>query len=182
MSDVDRIHGELSSLREIIQHTESLSDVNAFEALGSKTLLLAAASFFEKQVCEAILGCAKDTGTSEIFASFIEKQALERKFHSMFQWEATNINRFLALFGTECKKIMEKEIKESEELSSAMNDFIYINSQRNLLVHNNFAAFNLDTAMDDIWLKFKSAKLLSDWLPMRLTELATKPEVPESVA
>jgi hypothetical protein len=180
MSDVERIRGELLSLREIVGRSKSLSDVNAFESLAAKTLLLAAASFFEKKICEAILACAKNTGTHDIFANFIEKQALERKFHSMFQWEATNINRFLALFGTENKKIMEDEIKVSEQLSSAMNDFIYINSQRNLLVHNNFAAFNLDAAMDDIWLKFGSAKRLSDWLPEKLTELAS--EGPEAIA
>lgn len=180
MSDVERIHEELLSLREIVSGSKSLSDVNAFENLAAKTLLLAAASFFEKSISQTILGCAKQTGTNEIFANFLEKQALERRFHSMFQWEAPNINRFLALFGTETKKAMENEIKDNELLSSAMSDFIYINSQRNLLVHNNFGAFSLDTAMDDIWRKFSSAKHLSDWLPKKLTEVSSG--APEAIA
>ena len=108
----------------------------------------------------------------------MEKQALERKYHTMFKWEAANINYFLARFGAKYKASMEKAIKDNQDLSAATRDFIFINSQRNLLVHGNFASFNLDAGLEDIWTKFTSAKRLSDWLPAKLTELATHVDEP----
>lgn len=48
--------------------------------------------------------------------------------------------KFLSLFGAKYKVNMEGEINASEDLTAAANDFIFINSQRNLLVHNNYAS------------------------------------------
>ncbi len=172
MSDVERVHTELMSLRETIRATESLSDINAFEAFASKALLLAAASYFEKQVCAGILDCARAIFITPPILTFIEKQALERKFHTMFDWKHSNINKFLSLFGSDCKKQVEKLIASDDALTAAMADFIYVNSQRNLLVHNNFASYNLDASLDDIWAKFVSAQRLTDWLPPKLLELS----------
>jgi hypothetical protein len=182
MSDVGRIHDELISLREIVRKADSLSDLNAFEAMASKTLLLAAASHFEKQICDTILRCAIESGTPKLFAAFIDKQGLERKYHSMFQWDKANINRFLSLFGADHKKSMEKALKADDSLSAAVNDFVFIGSQRNLLVHNNYAAYNIDASMDEIWTKFEGAQRLSDWLPGKLMELANTRTEQENVA
>lgn len=49
-------------------------------------------------------------------------------------------------------------------MSKAIQDSIFINSERNRLVHNNFASFSLSSSMDDIWGNFESAKQLPDWL------------------
>ncbi|MGO9486792.1 MAG: HEPN domain-containing protein [Rhodomicrobium sp.] len=174
MSDVERIHGELISLRQIISTSESASDQSAFETMAAKTLLLASASYFERRICDAILEAAKNAGMSEIFVSFLDRQALERNYHSMFDWKAKNINKFLGLFGDKHKKHMEDEIKETEDLAQAVNAFIFINSQRNLLVHNNFASFSLPVVMDEIWTKFQSAKCLLDWFSQKLAMLATQ--------
>ena len=174
MSDVAQISQELCALRQIIAVTNSPSDQSAFEAIASKSLLLASASYFERQVCGAIERAARDAGTCDLMVNFISKQALERKYHVMFDWDKRNINKFLSLFGPDYKTKMESEIKESEVLSKAMNDFIFINSQRNLLVHNNYASFALETAMDELWVKFESGKRLSDWLPLKLANSLPK--------
>lgn len=174
MSDVTRIYQELCSLRQIVANTNSPSDQSAFEAMASKSLLLASASYFERQICDAIERVARGAGTCDLMVNFINRQALERKYNAMFDWNGKNINKFLSLFGPGYKAKMEKEIKDSEALSLAVNDFIFINSQRNLLVHNNYASFALDSAMDELWAKFESGKHLSDWLPERLAELAAE--------
>jgi hypothetical protein len=172
MSEVERVYTELCSLRSVAVASNSPSDIANFEVMASKTLLLAAASNFERQICEGILTSAKTAGTRDVFVAFMEKQGLERKYHTMFRWEAPNINYFLSRFGEHYKERMELAIRNDEVLSLAARDFIYINSQRNLLVHNNFASFNLDAGLEDIWNEFVSGKRLSDWLQAKLTELA----------
>lgn len=174
MSDVARIYHELQSLRQIIAAANSPSDQSAFEAMAAKSLLLASASYFERQICDAIEHVAKNSGTCEILVNFITRQALERKYHAMFSWDSKNINKFLSLFGARYKAQMESEINTSDELSAAVNDFIFVNSQRNLLVHNNYASFSLPTSMDELWRKFESAKRLSDWFPQKLAALANQ--------
>ena len=174
MSDVERIHEELLSMRQIISKAESPSDQSAFETMAAKTLLLASASYFERRICDTIEETARNAGTAEVFINFINKQALERKYHSMFDWGAKNINSFLGLFGEQHKGLMKDDIKASDELTKAVHDFIFINSQRNLLVHNNFASFSLPVVMDELWIKFQSAKCLSDWFPKKLALLAER--------
>jgi hypothetical protein len=169
MSDVERVYTELCSIREIVRSTSSLSDQSAFEALATMTLLLAAASYFEGAVCDAILNCAKEAGTRTVFTTFIEKQALERRCHMMFNWRASNLNQFLGLFGRQYKEAMERALSHNE-LAKAVEDFIYINSEQNKLVHENFAAYSLDAVFDEVWNKFGCAKQFTDWLPVKLNE------------
>lgn len=168
MSEVNRIREELLSLREIIHKTDSMSDFNAFEAFAAKTLLMAAASYFEKRICDDVSRIAETSGTNAIFVNFIEKQALSRKFHTMFNWDAGNINSFLVLFGDDFKKMCSAEIKDNQIRLQSIRDFIFINSHRNLLVHNNFSNFNLNVSFEDIWKKFESAIKILDWLAEKL--------------
>lgn len=170
MSEVDRIHDELLALKEIILKAESPSDLNAFETLAANTLLLSSASYFERQICEGIEQAARSGGTSEALIQFILKHGLERKYHQLFNWKQNNINGFLGLFGDDAKKTMDDEIRADESLTQATKDFMSIGSQRNELVHNNFASFALVSDMAEIWTKYLSAKRFSDWLPLKLSE------------
>ena len=103
MNEVARIHSELLALREIVVLAQSPSDLIAFDVLAAKSLLLAAASHFERQLCDGIETAAAETGAGAPIVNFISKQALKRKFHTLFDWEKTNINNFLGLFGPEVK-------------------------------------------------------------------------------
>jgi len=177
MNEVERIHGELLSLREIVASANSPSDLSAFDSLASKALLLAAASYFERVICDAIEGTARDTGTSEPFVHFISKQGLKRRYHQLFDWDKTNANSFFSLFGPEFKTSMEAEIKTNDSLKTAVTDFMYLGSQRNQLVHQNFASFLLDPSLEDLWTKFRSALKFAEWLPSKLFESSKKKNV-----
>lgn len=174
MNEVERIHGELVALRELVAQAQSPSDLNAFDVLAAKSLLLAAASHFERQLCDGIEKAASETGAGAPIVNFISKQALERKFHTLFDWKKSNINSFLGLFGPEAKKVLDDEIQSDELLLAAVRDFIFIGGQRNLMVHNNFASFTLESSMREIWAKFENASRFANWFPMKLTELCTK--------
>ncbi|MFC5084357.1 HEPN domain-containing protein [Microvirga arabica] len=141
----------------------------------SKVLLLSAASYFEKAVCDVIIDTALEAGTRPPFANFIQRQALERKYHSMFDWKASNINSFFALFGPACKEELMK-LSKRDGLDDAIRDFVYINSERNKLVHGNFAGFSLEATFEEIWGKFSNAKRVVEWLPHQIKNLCSTSE------
>jgi hypothetical protein len=98
-TEFGRIYCEILSLKKIVDQHGEPSDIVAFEALAAKCLLLAAASYYEKTVCGIIEKHAKDIGASEAFVEFINNQALSRMYHTLFDWEKSNINKFVRLFG-----------------------------------------------------------------------------------
>ena len=171
MNEVERVYQELLDLRNIVAKAESPSDQIAFGTFAAKTLLLASASYFERQICENIANAARGAGTSDVLVQFIVKQGLERKYSALFNWKQNNINGFLAIFGDEAKKLMEGEIKADDSLKQATKDFLFIGSQRNDLVHNNFASFGLNYDMMEIWQKHQSASKFSEWFSECLSKL-----------
>lgn len=155
-TEVERIYLEIVSARDIISKHGTASDIIAFEAMAAKYVLLSAASYFEKTVCDAILKYAESAGTSPAILSFIDGQALKRKYHTLFDWECSNINKFIRLFGNDFFKFMEPKLAE-DGVRNAIQEFLFLGQTRNALVHDNFAEYKLDVTADDIKAKFDSA-------------------------
>jgi hypothetical protein len=81
---------------------------------------------------------------------------LPRKYHTLFNWDSVNANQFFKLFGDEFLKIMKSNIEDSM-IKESITNFLFIGSERNKLVHNNFSNYPLDSTISDIWVKFTSA-------------------------
>lgn len=176
MTDVDRVRNELASVIAAIETKGDVSDLIAVQTIAAKALLLSAASYFERAVCEIIIDVAAESGTSSIFRTFIDRQALERRYHSMFDWDGKNINKFLGLFGTDVRTRLAEYAKRPD-VSSSVSAFIFIGSKRNLLVHENFAGFSLDVTFDEVYERYKLAMELMGWLREQL-RLEAMTEVP----
>jgi hypothetical protein len=172
MTEVERIYEELVAVRSLLEQKGSASDLVAFENLAAKTLLLSAASFFERQICASLIRVASETGTKDIFCTFIEKQALERRFHTLFDWNRQNANSFFSLFGPDLKNRLQAAVAADGSLEKSVQDFMFVNSQRNRVVHSNFAAASAEATFDELWQKFNSALEFSNWLPNQLKEAA----------
>jgi RiboL-PSP-HEPN len=170
MNDVERVYHELSAVRDLLRAQGTASDVVAYEELGAKTLLLCAASYFERTICSSLLDVAKDTGSTTLFCTFIEKQALERKFHSMFDWDRSNANKFFGLFGQEFSGWIRRQIKDDSAIEQSVREFMFVNNQRNILVHGNFAAVSAGITFDEAWDKYITALKFVEWLPPKLRE------------
>ena len=55
-----------------------------------------------------------------------------------------NANRFFSFFGSDFKTEANQKIKKDPTLDNSVKAFIEIGHLRNILVHSNFAAYNLD--------------------------------------
>ena len=178
MTDVERVYNELRAVLSLLKERGEPSDIISFEQLAAKTLVLCAASYFERQICSMLLEVAGATGTTVVFRTFINKQALERRFHSMFNWNSANANAFFGLFGPDVKDWMADLIAADDALVRAVREFMFINSQRNRLVHENFAAMSIDVTLEEVWQKFNTASQFTAWLPERLAEASRAGGVP----
>ncbi len=172
MNDVERVHAELATVRAVLAARDGPSDLIAFDQLATKTLLLCAASYFERVICSSLLETAAATGTKPVFRTFIEKQALERKDHTMFDWESSNANKFFGLFGDDFRNLMKQLVSTDDDLTAAVREFMFITNERNKLVHGNFAGISTDITFQEVWKKFSQAVKFAEWLPEKLREVA----------
>lgn len=168
-NEVERIFSELVSIKEVIDKNGSPSDNVAFEPIATKTITLAAASYFEKAVCEILKKHAESMSNSTALVSFLDNQALNRKYHTFFDWKSTNINAFVRLFGNQFYVFMEPKLAE-ENIKNSIKEFIFIGQTRNELVHNNFSNYSIQLTLKDIKGKFDVALPLMAFLAESLSQ------------
>jgi hypothetical protein len=114
-----------------------------------KVLVLSIASYFEHQIVDAVSRLA-ESAKSEQVENLIKSKAIARQYHTYFDWESRNANRFLSLFGSKFKNDVSTEIRADRFLEEGCESFLTLGRTRNRLVHENFAEFSLDYALEDI--------------------------------
>lgn len=163
---IDVLFEENRELTEYLAAEKQISFQTHADEKFRKVLILSAASFFEKQVVESIEGAAIQAAPGAAYlVEFIKKKALSRQYHSLFDWDVPNANKFFSLFGDEFKVSMKARIKQEPELDDSIRAFLELGALRNKLVHLNFAAFPLDKTAEEIYALFKRARLFVERLP-----------------
>lgn len=157
---------------ELIRHlleVKELSLAQDAEQMLQKNLPLAAASYFEQHVCEILRSFvdSKSGGCIEL-RSLIELTAIKRQYHTMFDWEGSNVNKFLSLFGPEFKKKISAEIAADANLTKASKDFLEIGNLRNCIVHQNYATYIMEKSAAEIFETFKNALNFVTYLKITL--------------
>ncbi len=148
-TEVTRTYLELNSIKRVVLDHGMPSDIIAFEAMAAKCFLLAAASYFEKATCAVIRNHTERITGSLAIVSFLDKQALERKYHTLFDWKQSNINKFIRLFGNEFYNFVAPVLDRDKEKNAAI-EFMTLGQMRNKLVHENFSEYLLEHTLDDI--------------------------------
>ena len=168
---VDSLYDEFKALRDLLSASGEISLQSSADATFRKTLLLAAASYFETQVLDALLAfCAERTRDDELLLAFVKNQALHRRYHTLFSWGQPNANAFFSLFGEGFKDFMRGELSRDDDLTDAITAFLDIGNERNRLVHTNFAAFVMEKTTDEIYSVYRSGCRFVEALPRKLRE------------
>jgi hypothetical protein len=171
---VDTLFREQKELVAFLQSQGQLSFSQNVEALLSKTLLLSVASYFESRITTAITEYAGQVCNSdEALTSLVRVKAIERQYHSYFQWREGNrsVSPFFGMFGSTLKDLAKKELK-SGELRSAVDAFLELGDLRNLLVHENFANYPLEKTADEIYALYSAAVGFVKYVEMKLSSKA----------
>jgi hypothetical protein len=143
------------SVRAFLDEKKEVSHLTEIDANFRKLLVVGCASYFEQRIIEIIGGLA-GKGDQRV-AEFVRIKALERQYHTFFEWDKPNANRFFAMFGTEFKKTAMKRVEQTPDLTASIKAFVEIGSKRNECVHKNLALMSMDWTLDEIMQRFESA-------------------------
>ena len=166
---VDRLHGEFTQLLAFLDANEEVSLRNVADGNFRKALLLAAASYFERRLTTGIVDFVGEaTSTDHVVRWLVQRKAVERQYHTWFDWNGRNANQFFRLFGRAFSDHAKALVDNNEDLSSAVQAFLEIGRERNRLVHQDFASFPLEKTSDEIYETYCSATEFVEWFPQEL--------------
>ena len=155
MSVVDQLHGEFEELSTALNGTE-ISLRSAAEETFRKALLLSAASYFEKRVSDDILSIAEEVaGGPGPIVELVKNKAIKRQYHTLFDWERNNANKFFSLFGPDFKKFMDNRMDES--MRQSVSAFVEIGRERNRLVHSDFGSYAMEKTSAEVYQLYQKA-------------------------
>ena len=163
---VARLHDEFSSLQKFLSENGAPQHLPAIEDVFPKTMLLAAASYFESRLSREVERIAVDaTGDGHVLVWLVRRGTISRQFHTWFDWKARNANRFFQLFGDDFMERAKESVNRDERLKQSVADFLEIGRERNSLVHENFGDFAFGKTAEDVIALYNSAKVFVDWFP-----------------
>ncbi|MEW6380112.1 MAG: HEPN domain-containing protein [bacterium] len=166
---IDTLYEENQVLDEYLIRHDEISLRSNFDSNFRKTLLLSIASYFEYLIKNHILEFAEEQArAAEPLIEFLKNKAIERQYHTYFQWDARNANAFFGLFGSGFKDFMREEIAKDTELQASISAFVELGQVRNQLVHQNYATFPMDKTVQEIYDLYKKALLFVDAFPKKL--------------
>lgn len=169
--DGDIITKRYEEFKEIRDHFEETHDISSKIIVDNnfkKILLLSAASYFEDKIKKIIIECIESNSKSEVLNNFIKNKAIERQYHTYFEWKEKNANKFFSLFGNSFKTDIISEINGNESLKTSIKDFMELGRLRNELIHENFAAFPIEKTSDEIYSLYLSANEFVTYLSLKI--------------
>lgn len=158
MAVVDTIYGEFQDAVTCLREAGQISLQVMLEANLRKTLLLSAASYFEVQLTKEIKGFTEEiTSGNDLIKALVEQKAISRQYHTWFDWDKPNANKFFSLFGPTFKDHMVAVQANDPQVTEWIKAFLTIGNSRNLLVHSDYASYYIDRTPDEIYALYQAA-------------------------
>lgn len=162
---IDKIYKDNQELLNYLESQQEISLKIQFDTTFKKTLLLSVASYFEEEICKMIQQFVEQVSqNNQYVVSLVKKKAIERQYHTYFQWGCNNANSFFSLFGQDFKDTLTKEINNDETLKSSVKAFLELGETRNKLVHLNFASYPLDKTAEEIYRMYQDSLVFVNFL------------------
>lgn len=177
MSAVDRLFAEYRGLARILDESGEPSLRIATEATFQKVLVLSAASYFEMRITEAVLGFVGTAANgSDCVMSLVKAKAVSRQYHTYFDWDKKNANRFFSMFGTDFKGHVTEVVRQDEELEAGIQAFLKIGRERNRVVHADFGSCEVAETTEEIMALYRSACVFVDRVAILLESVCRASE------
>jgi hypothetical protein len=169
MTAVDDFYANLSVIVSAVE-SKDLGALAFAGEVGSKVLVIAAAGDFEKRLNAIIAAAYQQRSVEGHLINFVEKQALEMKFHTLFDWKAPNANKFLKLFGDAMVATVSVQLKE-DPYKTQMEDFIGIVRRRNIIAHEGLAEASIDLTYAEAYAKYRSALQFLNFIQINVLKI-----------
>lgn len=159
---------------ELIKHllaTGKITWMSRADDQFAKALLIAVASRFEARLTDCVVEVFESaTGRSDALVSFVRKEAVERRYHTWFDWNAKNANSFFRSFGEEFKNAMEAKVKNDPDLDDAVKAFLELGRLRNELAHEDYVTFSIPKTPREVLDRYHDAARFTNWFAGELRE------------
>lgn len=166
---IDQQYTSGNLLINYLKEQKEITFYNEAENNFRKTLLLSAASYFEKEFSDLLNEFAKtQSDDNDMIISIIKQKAISRQYHTNFDWESSNANKFFALFGADFKAKMVIQIKENADLDKSVKAFLEIGNERNKMVHQNFAEITIDKTAEEIYTLYQTSLFFIETMKNKL--------------
>ena len=163
MTAVDSIFKDLSDAADALLKGSELSLSVAIEENLRKTLLLSAASYFEWQLSNSVRDFVDEvTKNNLMIGTLVKSKAINRQFHTWFDWKNNSAAPFYALFGPGFRDHMNGKIKVDQAIAEGLQAFLYIGATRNLLVHSDYATYPIEKTPSEIYDLYMKAIVFVD--------------------
>lgn len=159
---------ERIEIGDLLGGANEYSLLNVYHSDLPKVLILSVASRFERDVTDHIEAFYAELSELEPVAAFVKKKALNRQYHSLFNWESANVNAFVGLFGPQCKAHYGEQSSQQEWLLDAARDFLALGQARNVLIHVDLATQTASMTAQEVAIKYKSALRFVEAIPFIL--------------
>jgi len=168
---VDRLHTDFSGLLAVLGTADKVSLRNVADENFRKALLMAAASYFERCMTDAVLDfVAEVTTEGHVLTWLIRNKAVSRQYHTWFNWEQKNVNSFFGLFGKAFQDRMKALVNSDSDLDSSIQAFLEIGRERNRLVNEDYGSFPLEKTSEEIYGLYRDATKFVEWFPIALRQ------------
>lgn len=140
-----------------------------------RSLVLAIASSFEREITGIIAEIPRvHANANPIVAGLVEQKVIPRQYHTYFDWDKKNANKFFAMFGTEYAELAKSRVVADGHLDQAVKDFLALGDTRNRLVHLDYVNFDIEKSPDDIIAMYRSARKFIGFLQETLLKATEK--------
>jgi hypothetical protein len=183
---VDKLYRDFVDIVELTNVHHELSLRTVAEETFRKALLLAAASHFEHILTSEVAKyCRAASANNVLLEALIHRSAINRKYHTWFDWKKRTATDFFAMFGETFKTHMIGKAKSAPELGPAIFSFMEIGDARNRMVHEDFGTFYLEKTAEEIYGAYQAAlpfvtnvaNFLNECCPTTNTDSPDAPQV-----
>ncbi|WP_018457408.1 HEPN domain-containing protein [Bradyrhizobium sp. WSM4349] len=124
-----------------------------------RSLILAIASSFEHVITGIVAEIPHvHAQGNPMMVGLIEQKVIPRQYHTYFDWDKKNANKFFAMFGAEYAELAKARVAADATLDQAVKDFLALGDTRNRLVHLDYVNFDIEKSPDDIIAMYHSAR------------------------
>lgn len=155
---VEVLYSEIKELDKFLNERNEISYAIFVDSNFRKSLLLSAASLFEKEIKRIIEDFTHEKSSNNVaLVEFLKNKAIARQFHTFFNWEGKNANSFFGLFGMDFKEHMKNIVNADEKLKEGIIAFLEIGNDRNRLVHQDYGSYTIEKTTDEIFTLYRKA-------------------------
>jgi len=160
MAVVDTIYTDFKDAAGVLSASNEVSLQIMLDSNLRKTLLLSAASYFEYTLSREVSDFTQEvTGGNDLIGALVKTKAIARQYHSWFDWEKPNANKFFSMFGQAFKDHMAERLATDEELAEGVRAFMELGRERNLLVHSDYASYLINKTPEEIYALYHRASI-----------------------